>query len=150
MADSPLKPLGLHNLKSQPSRQSKRLGRGNASGRGTTAGRGTKGQRARSGGRKGLQAKALKSFFGRIPKSGGFTSLRAKAVGINVGDLARYFPAGATVTPEALRRKYLAPARRSIKILADGTIGHALTIRGCKISAEALKKITAAGGSVAT
>ncbi len=140
--------LSLSNLKSAPRRRSKRLGRGNASGRGTTAGRGTKGQRARSGGRKGLKAKALKSFFGRIPKRGGFRSQYPKATVINIGELARHFSAGTTVTPQALIAKDLVASNRPVKILSEGTIAHAVTVRGCKVSTEAAKKITAAGGTI--
>lgn len=140
--------LNLHSLRAQPRRKKKRLGRGDGSGRGKTSGRGEKGQRARSGGRKGLQAKALKSLFLRVPKQGGFQSIHPKAAIMNVGDLARKFPAGSVITPQTLRKKHLVPARQPVKILSMGTITHALTVRGCLVSAEAEKKIIAAGGTV--
>lgn len=143
-----MKEFSLHTLQSQPRRRKKRVGRGDASGRGKTSGRGEKGQRARSGGRVGLHAKALKSFFGRIPKRGGFTSPHPKAAIVNITDIAKHFAAGQVVSPLSLRKKQLVPARRPIKILSLGTISHAVTIRGCKVSEEAAKKITAAGGTI--
>lgn len=140
-------PLTLHTLTPAPRRRRKRLGRGNASGRGTYAARGMKGQHARSG-NKGIQARSLKSLFQRIPKHGGFRSLKEKAAVVTLDQLSKTFTAGAVVTPATLRRKHLVPERRSVKVLATGTMSHALTIKGCAVSAQAAAKITAAGGTI--
>lgn len=141
-------PLALHTLKPAPRRRHRRLGRGEGSGRGKTAGRGTKGQRSRTGGRSGLKTRALKSLYQRLPKIGGFRSLRPKAVAISLDMLNRYFPAGAQVTASDLVRRGLASAGRPIKILSTGNISHALTIRGCQVSAAAREKIVAVGGTI--
>jgi large subunit ribosomal protein L15 len=59
----------LRSSKNQKKR--KRVGRGNGSGRGTYSGRGQKGQRSRSGGKKGLKVKGLKTFIAQTPKRKG-------------------------------------------------------------------------------
>lgn len=60
--------INLSILKSFKHKRVRRVGRGNASGNGTTAGRGTKGQRARTGGKKGLKYKGLRSTLLKLPK----------------------------------------------------------------------------------
>jgi large subunit ribosomal protein L15 len=140
--------LTLQNLTPAPRRRPKRLGRGNASGKGTYSGRGMKGQKARSGA-KHIEARALKSFFGRIPKKGGFRSLKPKAAVVTLGQLAKNFPANSTVTLARLNELQLIPARRSVKIVDTGSLKHALTIKGCAVSAGAKAKIEAVGGKLA-
>jgi len=68
--------IGLHSIHPGPrSKKTRtRIGRGNGSGIGTYSGRGIKGQRARSGGKSGLTARAMKPYLLRIPKSRGFAS----------------------------------------------------------------------------
>ena len=141
--------LTLHTMTGATRKRSKRVGRGNASGRGTYSGQGQKGQRARSGGRKGLQQRALRALFQRLPKQGGFTSLKPKAAVVTLGALQRHFSTGALVTPKALVAKWLVPrTAEEVKILNTGTISRALTISGCKLSAAAKEKNVAAGGTV--
>lgn len=126
---------------------SKRIGRGAGSGHGTTAGKGTKGQRARSGGRKGLKRIGLKRIMQRIPKHRGFTSPHPKPSVVNVGILEERFSAGAVVTPELLVKLDLVQnSRVPIKILGEGQLTKALTIKGCLLSQSARDKIEKAGG----
>ena|SRR3989338_7588753 len=139
--------LSLHTLKPAPRRRSKRLGRGNASGRGTYSGRGIKGQHARSGSKR-IEARSLKSFFQRIPKRGGFRSPKGKAAVVTLDQLNKNFSAGSTVTPSALRRLNLAVAKQKIKIISTGSLSHALTIKGCSISAGARGEVIKAGGAI--
>ena len=129
-------------------RERKRVGRGNASGQGTTAGRGTKGQKSRSGkplhpGFEGGQF----PLYRRLAKKRGFTNrFRTEYEAVNVGDLAR-FEAETTITPELLRRTGLVKhASLPVKILSDGELDHALTVRVHKFSSAAAEKIRAAGG----
>src|SRR3990167_10130371 len=129
-------------------RKKRRLGRGNASGRGTYSGRGQKGQRSRSGGRRGLKQRALRQLFQRVPKLGGFKSLKPKATVVPLADLQKKFRNGETVNKKILINKGLASGRWPVKILATGTISFALHVRGCQMSAGAREKIIAAGGSV--
>ena len=141
----------LANLKpSAGSRtHSKRVGRGAGSGHGTTAGPGTKGQRARSGGRRGLAAVGLKRIMQRIPKHRGFTSIHAKAAVVNVEILQERFEAGAVITPAALLEKRLIRDIRSgVKILGQGILTKAFTIKGCDVSGSAKEKIEKAGGKI--
>lgn len=131
-------------------RARKRVGRGNASGHGTYAGKGIKGQQARSGpgprpGFEGGQTPLIR----RLPARRGFSNpFRVAFVPINLRDLGR-FPAGSEVTPEALRDSGLVRTlRRPIKILGEGEVSAALTVRVHRVSASARSKIEAAGGTV--
>jgi large subunit ribosomal protein L15 len=128
----------------------KRVGRGNASGHGTYSGRGMKGQKARSGpgvrlGFEGGQTPLVK----RLPHRRGFTNVfRVEYSPVNVGQLER-FEAGTEVTPELLRQVgIIKNLRQPVKVLGEGEISKALTVRVQKFSAAAKEKIEAAGGSV--
>lgn len=143
--------MRLHDLAPAPGAKTskKRVGRGSGSGLGKTAGRGTKGQNSRSGGGtppwfEGGQMPLQR----RVPKRG-FTNIFQRVYAIvNVEDLKR-FEAGSEVTPESLRESGLIKKRNDgIKLLANGEIDHALTIRVHKASAAAVSKIEAAGGRV--
>lgn len=132
-------------------RARKRLGRGNASGQGTTAGRGTKGHKSRSGGgvRPGFEGGQM-PIHRRLPKRG-FTNIFKKRIAIiNVGDLARFEKD--TVVDEALLESAgLVKGRRDgIKLLAQGELEYAVTVRVNAVSDGARKKIEAVGGAVET
>ncbi len=133
----------------------RRLGRGHGSGRGKTAGRGTKGQKARSGGTvhrafNGGQTRLSK----RLPFVRGLgnsnTAFRDEYTILNVVDLG-VFEANAQVNPETLIAHGLMTSmqgRGLIKVLGNGEIDRALSIRVHKVSASARVKIEAAGGSI--
>lgn len=140
--------LSLHNLQAPKRKRSRRVGRGNASGRGTYSGRGQKGQRARSGGRRGLQQRALRQLFQRLPKLGGFRSLKPKAAVVTVSELQSNFTTGSLVNPKILVSKKLVKRGRAVKILATGAIHNALHVKNCQVSAGAREKIIAAGGTI--
>jgi len=127
----------------------KRLGRGVASGQGTTAGRGTKGCNARSGGgvRPGYEGGQM-PIQRRLPKRG-FTNIFAKTYAVvNIRDLAR-FETGATVDETALVQSGLVKGPRDgVKLLGQGEIIVALTVKVDKASQSAREKIEAAGGSL--
>lgn len=149
--------INLSNLRPAPGshKTEKRVGRGHGSGRGKTAGRGTKGQKARTGGRvnrsfNGGQTRLSKRLPFIRGLGNGKLLFRDEYTIINVVDLAE-FEAGSQVTPEALVEKDLitsAQSRGLIKILGEGEIDRALTIRAHKFSASAKEKIEAAGGSI--
>jgi large subunit ribosomal protein L15 len=130
-------------------RKRKRLGRGPGSGRGTTAGKGQKGQKSRSGvtlgrGFEGGQMPLQR----RLPKIGFKNPFRVEYAAVNVGRIATAFAAGETVDPAALKQKGLAPrSAKLVKVLGNGEIAHALTIRAHAFSSTALEKIQAAGGA---
>ena len=128
----------------------KRVGRGNGSGHGTYSGRGCKGQKSRAGykmrpGFEGGQLPLIK----RLPRKRGFTNIfRTEYSTVNVGQLSR-FDAGSEVTPEMLVSSGLVKSlKKPVKILANGEISHALTVKADKFSATAKEKIEAAGGKI--
>jgi large subunit ribosomal protein L15 len=147
----------LSDLRPAPGsrKKARRVGRGHGSGQGKTAGRGTKGQKARTGGQinrafNGGQTRLSK----RLPFLRGLGNsnapFRDEYAIINIADLD-LFEAGAQVTPDTLVAHDLisaAEGRGLLKILGDGELDHALTVRAHKFSASARAKIEAAGGSV--
>ncbi len=149
--------MKLSDLRPAPGshKQARRVGRGHGSGRGKTAGRGTKGQKARTGG------KIHRAFAGgqtrlskRLPFLRGLGNsnapFRKEYAIINLSDLAS-FEAGAYVTPEQMAQKRLITAAESkglVKVLGDGDINRALTVRAHKFSASAREKIEKAGGTI--
>jgi large subunit ribosomal protein L15 len=129
-------------------RTRKRVGRGPGSGRGGTSTRGHKGAKSRSG----YQSHAW--FEGgqmplqrRVPKRG-FHNIHAKPVEIvNVGDLAAL--TGETITAELLReRGFIRDVSARLKILGNGELKVALTVRAHAVSDGAREKIEAAGGTI--
>lgn len=149
--------MKLSDLQPAPGshKRERRVGRGHGSGRGKTSGRGTKGQKARSGGSvnrsfNGGQTRLSKRLpFVRGLGNGNY-AFRDEYTIINLVDLEE-FEAGAQVRPEDLVAQGLmtaAEGRGLIKILGDGEIDRALTVRAHKFSASAKAKIEAAGGSV--
>jgi len=133
----------------------KRVGRGHGSGRGKTAGRGTKGQKARTGGKihrafNGGQTRLSKRLpFLRGLGNSNYAFRKDYAI-VNLGELER-FEAGSLVTAAELAAAGLMSKTQSqglVKILGDGELDHALTVRAHKFSASARAKIEAAGGTV--
>jgi large subunit ribosomal protein L15 len=137
--------------KKEPRPQRRRLGRGMGSGRGKTAGRGTKGQLARSGG--GKPAPFIGGAFPltrTMPHKKGFRSpFRVEFALVKVGALDERFADGATVTRETLQVAGLVKERQKpIKLLSDGEVTKRLVVRVDRASAQARRKIEAAGGTV--
>ncbi|MCI7248124.1 MAG: 50S ribosomal protein L15 [Clostridiales bacterium] len=141
--------MKLHELRAVPgaTKAPKRKGRGTATGQGKTAGRGMNGQKSRSGGgvRLGFEGGQM-PLYRRIPKRG-FTNLfGTEYTAINVEELNR-FEAGTEVTPELIIETGMAKqVKDGIKILGNGTLEKALTVKAQKFSKSAIEKIEAAGG----
>ena len=146
--------MKLHQLR-QPDgakRSRKRRGRGIAAGQGKTGGYGTKGQNARSGrGGKPYFEGGQLPLVRRLPLKRGFRSLnRVEYYVVNVCDLAD-FPAESVVDPDVLIASGLVrDTEQPVKILGEGKIGVALTVRANAFSASALVKIQEAGGTCET
>ena len=142
--------MKLHELKAAPGsrKEKRRVGRGIGSGLGKTSGRGHKGQGARSGGTKGpaFEGGQLPIHM-RLPKRGFNNAEFHKEYAIvNVKDLSR-FEAGSTVTPESLLEAgVIRKMKVGVKILGDGELNVALTVKAHRFSESAVKKIEAAGG----
>lgn len=132
-------------------RNRKRVGRGPASGNGKTAGRGMNGQKSRAGGGKGAGFEGGQTPLARrLPKLPGFRNFnRVEYVPVNVSRLDAKFNAGDLVDADTL---YVAGIIKNttdpIKVLGDGEITKALTVRVDKVSASAKAKIEAVGGKV--
>ncbi len=143
-------PAGLHDLRPAKgaTRKRKRIGRGPGSGHGKTAGRGSKGFWSRSGSsqKRGFEGGQM-PLHRRVPKRG-FTNIFKKHFAeVNVDVLAARFPAGSSVGPEELLSlRIVRKLMDGVKVLGRGEIPHALTVRAHRFSAEARRKIEAAGG----
>ena len=147
--------IGLHNLKPAPGshRNRKRLGRGPGSGTGKTSGKGHKGIKARAGhhgpgGGKPQFEGGQMPMTRRLPKRGFTNSFRVESQVVTLQDLSRV-PEGTEVTPDSLLAAGVIRSRKGpAKLLANGEITHAVTVRGVKVSAGAREKIVAAGGRI--
>jgi large subunit ribosomal protein L15 len=143
----------LSNLHPVPGAQRPRtrVGRGQGSGLGKTAGRGTKGQQARAGYNKTLGFEGGQvPLRRRLPKRG-FTNIFAKDyTEVNVAKLAG-FAAGTELDAQALKASGVIAriGRDGIKILGDGELTVALTVRAARFTESARAKIEAAGGTAA-
>ena len=145
--------IGLHNLvaASGSHRDRKRIGRGPGSGKGKTSGKGHKGIKARSGhhgpgGGKPAFEGGQMPMTRRLPKRGFTNPFREEAEVIRLDDLKKV---SGEVTPESLAEAGLVRRNHGkIKLLANGKVARAVTVRGVKMSAGAREKIIAAGGSV--
>ena len=141
--------MKLHELSpaAGSTRPNFRKGRGAGSGNGKTAGKGHKGQNARSGGgvRPGFEGGQL-PLYRKLPKRG-FTNHFAKQYAIiNVETLDRY-EAGAVIDIDTLiNDKVIKNRFDGLKVLANGEITKALTVKATIFSAQAKEKIEAAGG----
>ena len=128
----------------------KRVGRGIGSGMGKTSTRGHKGQNARSGGgvRPGYEG-GQTQLFKRLPKRG-FTNVNRKEYAlVKLGDLNDKFEAGAVVDLAGLKEAGLVKKEyEGEKILSNGELSKALTIKATKFSKAAEEKVKAAGGTV--
>ena len=146
--------MRLEDLRPAPgsTRKRKRIGRGPGSGHGKTAGKGHKGQKARSGGgaRPGFEGGQM-PLYRRLPKRG-FVPYGGKTefAIVNLKDVVARFAAGSVVDPDSLLQARLIKKadRGAVKILGEGDVSHALTVRAHKISESARRKVEAAGGRV--
>jgi large subunit ribosomal protein L15 len=138
---------GIHKFKKK-----KRIGRGPGSGHGKTSTKGHKGHSSRQGFKQGflMEGGQMKMVL-RIPKRGfnnGYFRKHFAIVNLEVIDAL--FDAGATVDEAVLREYGIVKGRYDdgLKILGEGEITKALTIRAQKFSKSAAEKIQAAGGTV--
>ncbi|MFH0828619.1 MAG: 50S ribosomal protein L15 [Candidatus Kerfeldbacteria bacterium] len=141
-------PLSLHTLTAKPGsrRQRRRVGRGNGS-RGSYSGRGAKGQRSRTGGRRGLIRRSLRSLMERVPKQRGFKAQAEKCAIVSVSNLERTCMANETVTPASLIEKHLIETPgRGIKVLGGSALTKPITVYAHAFSRSAKESIEKAGG----
>ena len=141
--------LQMHDLKPAPGakKDRTRVGRGEGS-KGKTSGRGAKGQTKRNHVRPGFEGGQLPLYM-RLPKLRGFKSpFKKEYQVVNVAALAELFPQGGEITVADLVAKGAVRDGYPVKVLGDGEVSAAYTIKGVKASASAKSKIEAAGGSI--
>ena len=81
----------------------------------------------------------------RLPKRGFHNPFRVDVAVVNLSQI-ELLPAG-EITPETLiAHGYVSSKNRRVKVLADGSLSKAFTIRAHGFSAKAKEKIEAAGG----
>ncbi|MDD5423768.1 MAG: 50S ribosomal protein L15 [Candidatus Omnitrophica bacterium] len=123
------------------------VGRGSGSGHGKTSGRGQTGQKSRSGAHihpefEGGQMPLIRT----VPKRG-FTN-RSKRISqvVNLTQL-NSFKENSVVTPaELVKEGIIKNEKSAVKILGDGEIKKALTVKAQAFSTSAAEKISKAGG----
>ena len=154
--------MNLSDLKPAPGSVKRRkiIGRGPGSGKGIRSGRGNKGDKARGQAKLGFEG-GQTPLHRRLPKQRGIgTGLSSRGFNsgyfktnyalVNIGSL-NGFTSGETVTPELLlERRVIKDMKDGVKVLGDGKITVALTVRAHKFSQTAQDAIAAAGGTVET
>ena len=141
--------MNIHEVKrAHPQKSKKTVGRGGK--RGKTSGRGTKGQNARAGHKKRPE---MRDIIKKLPKQRGyrFNSYAAPVRTVTLNQLST-LTAGATASPETLHAAGIIPKVGGkfpvVKILATGTLAHAVMVVGCTLSANAKTAIEKAGGTI--
>ena len=145
--------MELNNLKPAQgsTHHDKRVGRGAGSGNGNTAGRGHKGAQSRSGysrklGFEGGQMPLQR----RLPKFG-FTNLKCvefKAINLSTLEELAAKNSLSEITIETLISAGFVSSKDQVKILGNGSVSKALTVKAHAFSKSAEAAIVAAGGSV--
>jgi large subunit ribosomal protein L15 len=141
--------MNLSDLAPAPGsrKKRKRVGRGPGSGHGKTSCRGHKGQNSRSGGgvKPGFEGGQM-PLQRRLPKRG-FTNIFQKTFSIvNVSSLEKLEES--EITPEVLIKEGLVrKIQDGVKILGNGELTKALTVKAHAFSASAKEKIEKAKGT---
>lgn len=126
----------------------KRVGRGPGSGLGKTAGRGHKGQKSRSGysrrfGFEGGQMPLMR----RVPKRGFTNPFTKEYVPINLSMLTVFADQDVIAIEDMIRKGLVKNIKDGVKILGNGEIERAVTVKAHKFSKSAREKIEKAGGT---
>ena len=128
--------------------EGKRVGRGIGSGLGKTGGRGHKGQKSRSGGtvKPGFEGGQM-PLQRRVPKFGFTSKLAMGTAEVRLAELAKV--EGDVIDLASLKAANV--VRRDMKrakIVLQGEIDRAVTVRGVAISKGAREAVEKAGGKV--
>lgn len=129
--------------------KSKRVGRGRSSGHGKTSCRGHNGEGQRSGraSKRGFEGGQMPAYR-RLPKLKGFQVINQRNYAqINVGRLADLNVE--EISLESLKAiKKVHPSCDGLRILGNGEIKKAITVKASYVTPSAKEKIEAAGGKV--
>lgn len=142
--------MRLHELKNVPGavKRRKRVGCGEGSGRGKTCGRGGKGQTARSGGsiRPGFEGGQM-PLYRKLPHRGfNNYNFRTEYNVVNLSVLENLSEISEFDTEVFAQNGVAIRKDRPLKVLGNGEITRAVTVKADKFSASAKKKIEDAGG----
>ena len=140
--------MKLHELKAVEgsSTAAKRKGRGHGSGNGKTAGYGHKGQKARSGAKKAGFEGGQMPLQRRLPKRGFNNIFATQYVTVKVRDLEK-FEAGSVIDAQALLDAgIIKKVLDGVKVLGNGEVTKAVTVKAAAYTASAKEKIEKAGG----
>ena len=140
--------MKLHELKAVEgsSTAAKRKGRGHGSGNGKTAGYGHKGQKARSGAKKAGFEGGQMPQQRRLPKRGLNNNFSTQYVTVKVSDLEK-FEAGSVIDAQALLDAgIIKKVLDGVKVLGNGEVTKAVTVKAAAYTASAKEKIEKAGG----
>lgn len=126
----------------------KRVGRGPGSGSGKTAARGHKGARSRTGysAKPGFEGGQM-PLHRRLPKRGFTNIFKSEWTIVTLDDLDR-FEAGRLVDRQALIEAGVVKKDGLIKVLANGDVTKAISVKVDKVSQGARERILAAGGQI--
>lgn len=142
--------ITLGNLSPQEgsTKNRKRLGRGVGTGHGKTAGRGHKGFKSRSGSgiKPGFEGGQM-PLQRRLPKRGFFNKFRKEYSLVSLSQLDT-FSGSEEINAQVLTAAGMTKKDTMVKILANGEINKAVTIKIDKISKNAKELIEKAGGTV--
>ena len=140
-------PLKLHDLRPAPGAKTAktRVGRGEGS-KGKTAGRGTKGTGARKNTPENFEGGQM-PLHRRLPKRGFTNIFKSEWTIVTLDDLDR-FEAGTLVDRQALVEAGVVKKDGLIKVLANGDVTKAISVKVDKVSQGARERILAAGGQI--
>ena len=127
--------------------RSKRVGRGRATGVGKTSGRGHNGEGQRSGSssKRGFEGGQMPSYR-QMPKLKGFTNFAAlNTAEINVKDLEKLDAAEIDLT-WLIQNGKAHPKSEVLRVLGNGEISKAVTVKARYFTPSAKEKIEKAGG----
>jgi large subunit ribosomal protein L15 len=144
--------MQLNNLTKITTKSKRRLGQGHGSGRVKTAGRGTKGQNARSNRPLSFEGGAL-PLIKRLPFRRGKdknNAFKLKPVVVNISALNLLKPNSVVDLKTLISNNIVEESDAKaygVKILGDGKLEHALTVK-LPTSKQAAEKIKKAGGQI--
>lgn len=129
-------------------RDRKRVGRGPGSGLGKTAGRGVKGQKSRSGGyhKVGFEGGQM-PLQRRLPKRGFRSMTRKRVAEVRLHELDKLVASEVDLSV-LIAAGVVSRDTIKAKVIASGTLGRALTLRGVGVTKGARAAIEQAGGTV--
>ena len=145
--------MELHNLKPAvgSNKKKRRIGRGQGSGRGGTSTRGHKGAKSRSGYKRkvGFEGGQM-PLQRRLPKFGfkNINRVEYKAVNLSTLEALAESKGLTTITVADLRAAGLVGKKLPVKILGNGELTRALTVKADAFSKKAEQAIIAAGGTI--